>query len=208
MSKDNESLILKEKTELEATPFLFSDEQLPEIDKTQRRFHCTGERLYRDRPDIYRGVVRMLAEPGVSIRSICATLHVTDDTVRAVKERENIPIAAEKKAVLTNVTYGLRLASERVIELMPEASARDALIGVGILGDKMALLGGQPTIRVEVGQCIDVGAELQRLLDEAEKLIKQAQVTEIDLDRKSPEQKALANGDNEQACNLEKPSTN
>ena len=138
-----DSLILKEKAELEAAPFLFSEDDLPEVDKTKPKFHCTGERLFRDRPDVYKTVVRMLAEPGVSIRSICATLHVTDDTVRAVKERENVSIAAEKKTVLKNIAHGLRLAPERVTQLMPEASAKDALIGVGIFGDKMALLGDE-----------------------------------------------------------------
>src|SRR5215471_11441878 len=126
MPDSNESLILKEKAGLVAAPF-FPDFELPKVNKSGPKFHCTGERLYRDRPDVYKAVVRMLAEPGVSIRSICATLHVTDDTVRAVKEREKISIAAEKKTVLKNITHGLRLASERVIDLMPSASARDAL---------------------------------------------------------------------------------
>ena len=92
-----QSLILKERAELEAAPFLFSEEDLPKIDRSRPKFHCTGERLWRDRPDVYKAVVRLLAEPGISIRSICATLHVTDDTVRAVKERENLAIAAQKK---------------------------------------------------------------------------------------------------------------
>lgn len=97
MTDKNESLILKEKAQFEAQPLLFSEEDLPKIDKTKPKFHYTGERLYRDRPDIYKAVVKLLAEPGVSIRSICATLHVTDDTVRAVKARENLAIAAEKR---------------------------------------------------------------------------------------------------------------
>src|SRR6266536_5900740 len=101
------SLILKEQAELAAAPFLFSEDDLPRIDKEKPKFHCTGERLWRDRPDVYKAVVRLLAEPGVSIRSICATLHVTDDTVRAVKERENLAIAAEKQTVLSNIVHGL-----------------------------------------------------------------------------------------------------
>jgi hypothetical protein len=72
---------------------------------------------------------------------------VSDHTIRSVASREGIAIATVKKEVLANITHGLRLASERVIELMPEASARDALIGVGILGEKMQLLQGEPTAR-------------------------------------------------------------
>jgi hypothetical protein len=93
----------------------------------------------------------------------------------------------------------MRLASERVIELMPEASARDALLGVGILGDKMALLSGEPTVRIEVQQ-FDFATELQRLHDEAEKIIKRARVTEIDVDGKNASQKALMNSDRERPC--------
>jgi hypothetical protein len=148
----------------------------------------------------------MLAEPGVSIRSICATLHVTDDTVRAVKDRENLSIAAQKRTVLSNITHGLRLASERVIELMPEASARDALIGVGILGDKFQLLSGEPTVRIDQGASFDVHAairELKEIADEADRrgrAIRLARAREIDMEGKSSEQKALTNGDHEPPC--------
>jgi hypothetical protein len=153
----NESLILKEQAELEAAPF-FPDFDLPEIDRTKPKFHCTGGRLFRDRPDVYKAVVLMLAEPGVSIREICRTLHVTDDVVRSVKERENISIAAQKKDVLSKLTYGLHLASDRVVEMMPAASARDALLGVGILADKVQLLSGEATIRVEQTERVDIFA--------------------------------------------------
>jgi hypothetical protein len=152
----NESLILKEQAEIEAAPFLFSDEELPRIDRTQRKFHGTGERLWRDEPARYKAVVKLLAEPGVSIRSICRELHVTDDTVRAVKERENIAIAAQKRTLLSNITHGARLASERVIEMMPTASAKDALLGVGILTDKIQLLSGEVTARVEQVHRVDL----------------------------------------------------
>jgi hypothetical protein len=157
MKATNESLILKDRAELEAAPF-FPNFDLPEIDKAKPRFHCTGERLFRDRKDVYEAVVKLLAEPGVSIREICRTLHVTDDTVRSVKERENISIAALKKGVLSKLTHGLHLASDRVIEMMPSASARDALLGVGILADKVQLLSGEATIRVEQTEREDIFA--------------------------------------------------
>ena len=141
--------------------------------------------------------MKLLAEPGVSIRTICRDLHVSDHTVRSVAARENIPIAAAKKEVLANITHGIRLASERVIELMPEATARDALIGVGILGDKMALLSGEPTARLEINH-IDIPASLNALMEEARSAMKRAKVIETSLDSENPEQKALMNGDHEQ----------
>lgn len=144
------SLILAEKSESDAAPFLFSDEDLPRIDKAKPRFNCNGERLFRDRPDVYKAVVRRLAEPGCTILGICEDLHVTDNVVRSVRDREQIPIALDKKIVLRNIAHGLRLASERVIALMPEASARDAIIGTGVLCDKFALLSGEVTARIEL----------------------------------------------------------
>jgi transposase-like protein len=198
----DESLILKEQAELEAAPFLFSEAELPsKIDKAKPKSHCTGEWLFRDDPYRYKAVVKLLAEPGVSVRTICSELNVSDHTVRSVAAREKISVAAVKKEVLCNIAHGLRLASERVIELMPEAGARDSLIGVGILSDKLALLSGEPTVRIDV-QHFDLGTELQRLHAEVEKTIKQARVTEIpaqtDVTAKNGEQRALMNGDHDE----------
>jgi hypothetical protein len=176
------SLIQKEQAELEMAPYLFSENELPPIDKTKPKFHCTGERLFRDRREIYDACVQMLAEPGCTIRSICATLHMTDDTVRAVKEREGISIAAQKKTVLSNITHGLRLASERVIELMPEASTRDALIGVGILGEKMQLLSEGATQRIDITSHVNIQEEMKKLYDKINERFsaaKQANVIEV-----------------------------
>jgi transposase-like protein len=211
MSKSNGSLILKEQAELGAAPFLFSEDDLPRIDKEKPKFHCTGERLFRDRPEVYKAVVKLLAEPGVSVRTICRECHVSDHTIRSVASREGIAIATVKKEVLSNIAHGMRLASERVIELMPEANARDALLGVGILGDKMALLGGEPTARLEINEHFDMArgiAELNEMLNKAEKLyrLKLANAQVVDdpasvtgLAREDSEQKALMNGDHEQS---------
>src|SRR5215472_10015385 len=103
MSKPAESLILKEQAELEAAPFLFSEDQLPKIDKTKPRYNCTGQYLFDNNRKTYDDIVLLLAEPGVSIRSICRELHVADDTVRAVKERERLTLDAQKKTILQNI---------------------------------------------------------------------------------------------------------
>jgi hypothetical protein len=138
--------------------------------------------------------VRLLADPGVTIRTICQECHVTDDVVRSVKARENIPIALQKKSILSSITHGLRLASERVIEVMPTASPRDALIGVGILGEKMQLLSGDATARVEIAPAINFHEELRRLkrevLDKFEAM-KNAQAIEIGVEGEFHGQKAL-----------------
>jgi hypothetical protein len=193
MAAPNESLIVKEQAELEAAPFL-PDLDLPEIDKAKPKFHCSGERLFRDRPDIYKALVMLLAEPGVSIRTMCRELHVSDHTIRSVAAREQISIATVKKQVLSNITHGLRLASDRVIEMMPTASTRDALIGVGILGEKMQLLGGDVTARIDIGPKIDLGEKIRKLHEAIVARVeetKRANVIEIGLNGENSEQKAL-----------------
>ena len=49
-------------------------------------------------------------------------------------------MAARKKEHLRSISHGLRLCTERVIEMAPEMTGHDALIGVGILSEKMHLL--------------------------------------------------------------------
>jgi hypothetical protein len=189
----NQSLILKEQAELAAEPF-FPDFDLPKIDKAKPKFHCSGERLFRDRPDVYKALVMLLAEPGVSIRTMCRELHVSDHTIRSVAAREHISIATVKKQVLSNITHGLRLASERVIEMMPEASARDALVGVGILGEKMQLLGGDITARIEIGTKVDLGEKIRKLHDDivaSFERTKRADVVEIGINGENSEPKGL-----------------
>jgi DNA invertase Pin-like site-specific DNA recombinase len=75
-----------------------NDELLSQPESGKRKGNYTGERLKVLRPETYRRVVELLAEPRehVSIREICRQCHVTDDTVKAVERREAISIAAAK----------------------------------------------------------------------------------------------------------------
>jgi DNA-directed RNA polymerase specialized sigma24 family protein len=59
--------------------------------KPKGRF--TGERLLRERPRVYRKVVELLAEPGMSINQITKFCRVSEHTVRAVRDREAVSIA-------------------------------------------------------------------------------------------------------------------
>jgi len=63
-------------------------------DHGKPRGNYTGQRLKQLRPETYRRVVQLLAEPRehVSIREICRQCHVTDDTVKAIEQREAVPI--------------------------------------------------------------------------------------------------------------------
>jgi hypothetical protein len=139
------------------------------IDRSKPVFHYTGERFFRDRPEIYRVVVDMLAED-LPIRKIERACHVSHDTIESVREREAIPISTLKKTALNVAARANRLLAERIEELAPAANLRDAVIGYGVTYDKVALATGDPTARVDdiagrdlFGQL----AELARRLTEA-----------------------------------------
>jgi hypothetical protein len=72
---------------------------LSDGDRSKPRSNYTGERLKLLRPETYRRVVDLLAEPRehVSYREIYRRCHVTDDTVKAVEQRESLSIAARKQ---------------------------------------------------------------------------------------------------------------
>lgn len=159
MEKRDGSLIQQEQEELEREgeqPFLFSSGEIPKIGKEQH-WNCTGEYLFKSRPDVYKAAVMMLCEPGISIRSICRILHVSHNTLRSIESRESPMMDTVKKGILRTITHGLRLCAERAVDMAPEMSAKDALIGVGILSEKMQLLGGNATAIIEhVGRAEDI----------------------------------------------------
>ena len=93
---------------------------------------------------VYRKVVELLAEPGMSINQITKLCRVSEHTVRAVRDREAISIA-ERKQRLTSI-YGnvAEIAAERMEELAGTASLRDAGITAGIATDKLLALSSDP----------------------------------------------------------------
>ena len=131
-----------------AAPFLFNFEELS-AEKLEGVGEFTGERLLARRPEAYQAIVRMSAE-GLSISAQARALGVSRNTVCAVKEREGFSIEQEKKDLLRDVRRAARLSVERAIELVPGIqSAKDAAIVAAVMIDKMQLLSGEATARVE-----------------------------------------------------------
>lgn len=131
-----------------AAPFLFNFEELS-AEKLEGAGEFTGERLLARRPEAYQAIVRMSAE-GLSISAQARALGVSRNTVCAVKEREGFSIEQEKKDLLRDVRRAARLSVERAIELVPGIqSAKDAAIVAAVMIDKMQLLSGEATARVE-----------------------------------------------------------
>ena len=104
----------------------------------------TGERLLRERPRVYRKVVELLAEPGMSINQITKLCRVSEHTVRAVRDRETVSIAERKQRLSSIFANVAEIAAERMEELAGQASLRDAGITAGIATDKLLALSGDP----------------------------------------------------------------
>jgi hypothetical protein len=110
--------------------------------KQDARPRYTGERLLRERPKIYRQVVRLLGE-GWSANKICKWCRVTRETVRAVERREAAEISERKKTLVAMLANVAELGAGRMEETIGKAKLRDAAIGTGIAVDKMLALTGQ-----------------------------------------------------------------
>jgi hypothetical protein len=110
----------------------------------KRRGRFTGERLLRERPRVYRKVVELLAEPGMSINQITKLCRVSEHTVRAVRDREAMSIAERKQRLMSIFGNVAEIAAERMEELAGTASLRDAGITAGIATDKLLALSSDP----------------------------------------------------------------
>lgn len=131
-----------------AAPFLFNFEELS-AEKLEGVGEFTGERLLARRPDAYQAIIRMSAE-GLSISAQARALGVSRNTVCAVRDREGFSIEQDKKDLLRDVRRAARLSVERAIELVPcIQNAKDAAIVAAVMVDKMQLLSGEATARVE-----------------------------------------------------------
>jgi hypothetical protein len=111
----------------------------------------TGERLKVLRPETYRKVVELLAKPRahVSIREICRQCHVTDDTVKAIERREAISIAARKETLMVQAARIAKRAYDRVEDQIDSAPLPQAVVAAGVFTDKLQLLSGDATARLQ-----------------------------------------------------------
>lgn len=130
-----------------------SNGQLSEGDPAKPKGKYTGERVKLLRPETYRRVVRLLAEPRecVSYREICRQCHVTDDTVKAIEKCEAVPIAARKQELMVQAARIAKLAADRVEDQIGDAPLPQSVVTFGVMTDKLLALSGEPqmTIRHE-----------------------------------------------------------
>jgi hypothetical protein len=132
----------------------------------------TGERLLRERPKIYRQIVRLLGE-GWSANKICKWCHVTRETVRAVERREATEISERKKSIAGILGNVAELGASRMEETIGKAGLRDAAIGTGIAVDKMLALTGQtPSLNVNIANIPLPTPEERELLNECHRRLR------------------------------------
>ena len=115
-----------------------------ESEQSKPKGRFTGERFLRERPRVYRKVVELLAEPGMSINQITKFCRVSEHTVRAVRDREAISIAERKQRLMSIFGNVAEMAAERMEELAGAASLRDAGTTAGIATDKLLALSSDP----------------------------------------------------------------
>jgi hypothetical protein len=156
------------------------------VDHGKPKGNYTGERLKQLRPETYREVVRLLAEPRehVSIREICRRCHVTDDTAKAVEQREAVPIAARKQELMIQAARIAKLAADRVEDEIDNAPLPQAVVTFGVMTDKIVALSNE-TSRLQLMPTIQPRVPLWEKLNQLAAM----------LERNAQAQPALSNGE-------------
>jgi len=114
----------------------------------------TGARLFAHAQETYRAIVALSAE-GIGAIRIGRILHVSPNTVLAVRAREPESIDIEKRRLSSLSREAARMCVEGIIEMLSDPaqvkkmSIKDKGIVFGILSEKSELLSGSPTARLQ-----------------------------------------------------------
>ena len=149
--------------------------ELSTTDNARPRY--TGERLLRERPKIYRQVVRLLGE-GWSANKICKWCHVSRETLRAVERREAESISARKKSIIGILGNVAELGASRMEETIGKAKLRDAAIGTGIAVDKMCQLTDKAAPNINIAIVSMPTPEERELLNECHRRLRAVAIGE------------------------------
>ena len=147
MSRPDDSLIARQAAQVAAAPPLFSADVLEALTSAEARGEYTGERLFSQRPDIYRATVELLGQ-GVGVRQIARTLRVSHNTIAAVRHREGATVDTLKEATVQALARFVGAASERLLEEVHAIKLESLPVALGIATEKLLLLTGQATQRV------------------------------------------------------------
>jgi hypothetical protein len=132
----------------------------------------TGERFKALRPEVYRQVAELLAQPRehISYSEIMRRCHVNRRTIEAVQAQEAKPIAEREKVLVNSFARIAQLAADQAETLIPKMNGRDAIVTAAVATEKILLLSGDPTIRIE--HSIEPGVDPYKRLQELQDSIK------------------------------------
>ena len=153
---------------------LIPSDQLPadalSVLESGRNPQFTARRFFAQYPDKYRLAATLLAE-GISCRQVARVLKCSTNTVTAIDREESRSRTVEtlKRDAVSRYRTINRLSSERLLEILedPESDVdlKSLAVVLGITQDKIELLEGRPTSRVESG---DVPLSRERLAETLE----------------------------------------
>lgn len=131
-------------------------------DRLEERGHFTAERIFSQRPDVYRVIVKALGKE-MGYREIADLCAVSVNTVGAVARREKIPIESIRQQLARLGFDGVRLTIETILEILGDPdlrrkiSAKDLAIMNGILTANAQLLSGGMTANIGTGENVKAG---------------------------------------------------
>jgi hypothetical protein len=148
------------------------------INYEEPRGRYTGER-FAQRPEA-KIATRWLAA-GHSFQRIADWLHVDRRTIQAHYYR-NIKEVDQQKKIMAQEIFPVAMMSLHKVEELIEGNKdlQKQSITTGVLYDKWMQLAGVPTMRVEVNHKIDIGAELEKLNEQAREAMKQARARVVE----------------------------
>ncbi len=136
----------------------------------------TGALLKSVRPDVYRMVMELLAEPRehVSYREIARVCGVGGHTIKAIEGAEAATIQERKQLLLSQSLRVAQRALNRIEDGIDTAPVAVAIPAFGVAVEKALLLGGEPTLRLEASvSAVDLYSDFLRLQAEIRDAVKQ-----------------------------------
>jgi hypothetical protein len=153
----------------------------------------TGLRLKERHPRLHQAVIGLLATDSLGIMTIAKLLHVSPNTVMAIRDSEGVAIDTEKTYQASQNLSLARLTGERIRELLLDPThkekLRDLAVTLGILTEKGLLLAGEATSRVAFSDK-DAGPGHEDYLDRIKTIEAEAEL--MDLGGETREQKGAA----------------
>lgn len=160
-----------------------------EVAKKAEKERYTGERLKKDHPEVYKWLCLALADPRMSYRRITEISGVKHYILKAIEWQEGLAIAANKKVLANKWGCVSDLVTDKLIELVPEATKIGELSVLGgIATDKRMQLLGDATQKIDItfNQGPTLAEQMREMLAQAEakfREMKQAQVVEVVTER-------------------------